>query len=74
MTATAKKIMMDALKLPPVERAEMIEQLFQSFDNPRKAEIDVAWAAKFESRLDAYKEGKIKALPVGEIMARINLR
>ncbi len=66
--------MTDALKLPPVERAEMIERLFQSFDNPRKAEIDAAWAAEFESRLDAYKEGKIEASPVEEVMERINRR
>jgi putative addiction module component (TIGR02574 family) len=52
----------------------MIERLFQSFDNPRKAEIDAAWAYEFESRLDAYKGGKIKASPVEEVMARINRR
>ena len=74
MTATAEKIMNDALSLTPVERAEMIERLFQSFDNPRKDEIEAAWATEFESRLDAYKEGKIKASPVEEVMARINRR
>ncbi|RXK82482.1 addiction module protein [Chlorobaculum sp. 24CR] len=74
MTATAEKIMNDALSLTPAERAEMIERLFQSFDTPRKAEIDAAWAAEFESRLDACKEGKIKASPVEEVMERINRR
>jgi len=74
MTATAEKIMNDALGLTPVERAEMIERLFQSFDNPRKDEIDAAWATEFESRLDAYKEGEIKVSPVEEVMERINRR
>jgi len=74
MTASAEKIMTEALRLSPVERAEMIERLFQSFDNPRKAEINAAWAAEFESRLDAYKEGKIKASPVEEVMERVNRR
>jgi len=74
MTASAEKIMTEAFRLSPVERAEMIERLFQSFDNPREAEIDAAWAAEFESRLDACKEGKIKASPVEEVMERINRR
>lgn len=74
MTAAAEKIMNDALELPPVERAELIERLFQSFDAPHKTQIDVAWAAEFESRLDAYKEGKIKASPVEDVMERINRR
>jgi putative addiction module component (TIGR02574 family) len=66
--------MKNELKRLPVERAEMIDRLFQSFDTPRKAEIDAAWADEFESRLDACKEGKIKASPVEEVMARINKR
>lgn len=74
MTATAEKIMNDALSLTLAEIAEMIERLFQSFDTPRKAKIDAAGAAEFESRLDACKEGKIKASPVEEVMARINRR
>ncbi|ACF12007.1 addiction module component, TIGR02574 family [Chlorobaculum parvum NCIB 8327] len=74
MRASAEKIMQDALDLTPVERAKMIERLCQGFNNPREAEIDTAWAAEFESRLDAYKEGKIKASPVEEVMERINRR
>lgn len=60
MTATAEKIMNDALELPPVERAELIERLFQSFDAPHKNQNNAAWATEFESRLDACKEGKIE--------------
>lgn len=74
MTAAAEKIMNDALELPPAERAELIERLFQSFDAPHKTQIDVASSAEFESRLDAYKEGKIKASPVEEVMTKINRR
>jgi len=54
MTA-AEKIMQDALELPPVDRAELIERLFQSFDAPHKTKVDAAWANEFESRLDGLK-------------------
>ncbi len=73
MTA-AEKIMQDALEFSPVERVELIERLFQSFDAPHKTKVDAAWATKFESRLDAYKEGKIQASPVEDVMKRINRR
>lgn len=66
--------MKNKLKRLPTESAEVIERLFQRFDNPRKTQPDTAWATKFESRIDAYKEGKIKASPVEEVMARINKR
>jgi len=74
MTAAAEIIMQDALKLPPVERAELIERLFLSFNVSQKKQTDAAWAAEFESRLDAYKKGKIGASPIEDVMARINRR
>lgn len=74
MTAITEKIIKDALELPPVDRAELIERLFQSFDVSRDARIDAAWATEFESRMDAYKDGKIGASPVEDVMARINGR
>lgn len=71
---SCRKKMQDALEFSPFERVELIERLFQSFDAPHKTKIDTVWAAEFESRLDAYREGKIQASPVEEVMKRINRR
>jgi putative addiction module component (TIGR02574 family) len=74
MTAIAEHVLKDALDLSPVERAELIERLFQSFDRSQDRRVDAAWAAEIESRIDAYDNGKIKASPAEEVFARINRR
>ena len=74
MTAVAERILQDALGLLPVERAELIEKLFQSFDRPTSSKVDEAWAEEVESRIDAYERGEIKASSAEDVLARINQR
>ena len=59
-----------ALKLGPMQRAELIETLLTSFD-PDRAELDAQWAAEAESRIDAHDSGKIKAAPAEDVFAKI---
>jgi len=72
MTATADHVLKDALDLSPVERAELIERLFQSFDRSQDRRTDTVWVKEIESRIDAYDKGKIKASPAEDVFARIN--
>ena len=72
MTAVAERIFKDALDLLPIERAELIEKLFQSFDRPTSSKVDEAWAEEVESRIDAYERGEIKASSAEDVLARIN--
>lgn len=72
MTAVAEKIMTNALDLPPVDRAELIERLFVSFDPAPNPKIDEAWAIEVESRIDAFDAGKIKASSADEVFKRIS--
>jgi len=72
MTAVAEKIMKTALELPPIDRAEMIERLFVSFDPSPKSTVDEAWATEVESRIDAFDAGKIKASSADEVFKRIS--
>lgn len=74
MTATAEQVLKQALGLPPVDRAELIERLFQSFDPSADRRVDAAWSEEIESRIDACADGKITASPAEEVMARINRR
>ena len=74
MTAATENIFKDALNLAPVERAELIERLFQSFDRTQDHRVDAAWATEIESRINGYDEGKIKASPAEDVFARINRR
>ncbi len=72
MTAIAEQILEDALKLPPVDRAALIERLFKSFDSTSDKQIDAAWADEMESRIVAYEAGKISASPAEEVFVRLN--
>jgi len=74
MTATAEQVLKEALALAPVDRAEIIERLFRSFDRSNDRRGDAAWSEEIESRLTAYDQGKMTASPAGEVLARINRR
>jgi putative addiction module component (TIGR02574 family) len=72
MTAVAEKIMEAAMGLPPVDRAEMIERLFQSFDKATDRAVDKAWKTEIESRIDAYDSGKLSASKASDVFSRIS--
>ncbi|TAN37783.1 MAG: addiction module protein [Verrucomicrobia bacterium] len=74
MTAIAEQVLKDALGLPPVDRAELIERLFQSFDSSMDRHVDTVWAAEIESRIEGYDQGQIAASPAADVLARINRR
>jgi putative addiction module component (TIGR02574 family) len=74
MTAVAEKVMESAMTLSPVDRAELIERLFFSFDPSPDHHVDDAWKEEIESRIDAYDAGKIEASPSSEVFNRIATR
>jgi putative addiction module component (TIGR02574 family) len=51
----------EALKLPPVERAELIERLLSSFEFRARKDIDALWAKEADDRIEVYEHGKIAA-------------
>ena len=67
-----KDVLEQALNLPPVERAELIEQLLESFELPSTEEIDILWAKEVEDRIDAYNQGKIEAISARKIFDKID--
>lgn len=60
------EILEQALKLKPDERFIVVEGLLNSLDVPDGA-IDDIWAEEAEKRLDAYRKGTLKAIPMEEI-------
>ena len=71
MSPQADRVLLDALKLSPIERAELIEKLLASFSFPDRKAIDELWAAEAEDRIDAYERGEIKSRTAAEVFARI---
>ncbi len=71
MTDQHRRILTEAMALPPMDRAELVEQLLASFDFPERAEIDAAWSTEAEDRLRAYERGDVEALPAEVVFRRI---
>ncbi len=61
MTAATETVLKQALSLKPVERAQLIEELFHSFDKAPDDAVDTLWAEEAEARLDACDAGHISA-------------
>lgn len=64
-----KEVLAEALCLPPIERAELIEELFFSFDGDDRKTIDALWADEAEDRIEAFQRGEFSAIPAGEVFA-----
>ena len=52
----------EALKLSAAEKVRMIDALWQSLDPAEQKNIDHAWLAESQDRLDAFHAGELKAL------------
>ncbi len=68
MSARAREVLADALKLSPMERAELVERLFASFDFPDREEIDRLWAAEVEDRISAHERGDVGTTPAAHVV------
>lgn len=60
------ELLEQALTLNVNERTKFIDELFKSIDNPDE-EIDQIWADEANKRLEAYRKGELKAVPMENI-------
>ena len=72
MNVQTRNILDQARRLPPIERAELLEQLFSTFDKPVDPAVDEAWAKEAEDRLAAYRSGELSGSSAEEVFERIN--
>lgn len=66
-----EEIFAKALELPPMERAELIENLLSSFEFSSRKDRDALWAQESESRIDAFERGDIVAIPAKNVFEEI---
>ena len=59
--------------IKPSQKAELIDKLLSALDKPDR-EIDELWAKEAEDRIDAYVQGKIKAVPLEKILEKYKWR
>jgi putative addiction module component (TIGR02574 family) len=69
MQTTTIEIAEKAKRLPDNEKLELVNQLLEQLDHP-DPEIDRVWADEARRRIKACQEGRIKAIPYSEVMAK----
>ena len=67
--ATTEDILKEAISLRPSEQAKLVDQLISVLDKP-DSELDKLWAEEAESRLDAFKNGKLKSVSLEEVLSK----
>lgn len=69
MATNTQKVFKNALELPTLERANLVDRLLSSLDQPNE-EIDNLWRKEVEDRVKAYKAGKIKSVSLKEALSK----
>ncbi|MGD0091692.1 MAG: addiction module protein [Planctomycetota bacterium] len=69
MSGEYKEVQRLALKLPAIEKARLVDALLASLDRRDRA-TDRRWKKEIEDRIEAYRTGRIKSVPLGEVLAR----
>ena len=60
------EVLEQALELKANERSKLVDELLKSLDKPDE-EIDEIWAEEADKRLEAYRRGELKAVPMENI-------
>ena len=71
MTTMVRKILKQAVDLPAIDRAELVEELLTSFNFPERRKIDALWAKEAEARLEGFAAGRIKAKSAQNVFEHI---
>ena len=67
--AATENVFKKALSLKPSEKAQLIDKLISTLDKSDK-EIDELWAREAEDRIEAYDQGKIKAISLERVLQK----
>ena len=69
MTLESQNILDRALKLSDTDRAPLIERLLASLDITDEA-IDALWESEAEQRVKGYREGRLRSVSLGQVLAK----
>ena len=70
---TTQQLIDEATSLPVEDRARLVDSLLRSLNAPRD-DMDAAWAAVAQRRLDELRSGKAKGIPAEDVFAKIRQR
>ena len=71
MTATLKKIANDLMTLPPEERLELADTLYERANSGDAKAVERAWSDEIKRRVEDMESGRVKLIPAEEVHAGI---
>jgi hypothetical protein len=70
MNASAKSILLQAIQLPAVERAGLVDELFETL-HETDASLDALWLQEAESRIAAYRTGELDSTDARNVFSEL---
>lgn len=64
---TRGALLAEALALPVDARAELVRELAASIQLSGRADVEEKWATEITRRLELYRQGKLEAVPAGDV-------
>ena len=68
MKRKSDDVLKEALEMPPIERAALVDRLLTSLDRPDDA-IDRVWREEIAARLRAYRSGAAPTVSAQDVLA-----
>jgi len=56
--------------LSPIERIELIDKIYRTFDSENDRDIEKAWAEESERRIAEYRKGAAETVPAEDVFGR----
>lgn len=70
MTISPATVLREAMQLRANDRAALVDELILSLDQPDSA-LDALWLKEAESRLTAYRAGKLEAFDAEQVFSEL---
>ncbi len=68
MNTKSQQLLQSALPLPESDRAELAASLIHSLDTDTDENVDEAWAAEIQRRIESIDNGEVKLVPWDDVM------
>jgi len=68
MNTESRQLLRSALALPESDRAEIAASLIHSLDTETDENVDEAWAAEIQRRIESIDNGEVKLVPWDDVM------
>ena len=74
MSKMTDDILSNAMRLSAAERAELAAELLASLDGEPEEDVEAAWAAEIQRRVEHVRSGTAKGRPWPEVRKRLERR